>query len=127
MPSSMSGILGKVMGPLQTALGIGMSVFGGPAGIAAGAPLALSGLNQTLGPTGFGGSPSQPGATPPTAPVVATSGAPPSAPPTIGPGLSLTNPIASASTSPDAMSQGIASNIMANDPFSIYNSGSAAG
>jgi hypothetical protein len=125
MPSGLSSILGKSMGPLETAIGLGMSIFGGPAGIMMGAPMALGGVTQMTGPGGVAGpslTPTLPSQTPPPNVAATPMGGAPSMPSSAGGGLSMTTPGAGAGTggAPDMGSQ-IASNLLSsNNPFAQY-------
>lgn len=125
MPGVMSGGLGKAMGPLMMAIGLGAAPFTGGMTL----PLAMGGLTQSMGPGGvLGTSP----ASAPSIKAPALTSAPigPSAAPDIptpaGSGLALSTPGAGPGPSTGAgpagdMSQLVAQSILGGgSPFAAF-------
>ena len=119
----MGSIMQKIMGPLMTAAGIGAAFI--PGGQAAAPGLITGGLEQMSSQGGVLGP--NPSAVPPSSPVSSVAPTPgvPAMPETstpAGQGFALTVPGAgpTGASSADTMSQGIAANMMANNPFAAY-------
>jgi hypothetical protein len=129
MPGAMSGVLGKIMGPLMMAVGAGAAPFTGGATL----PLAMGGLQQTMSPGGLLGTTPASGAPTIKAPALTSAPVGPPAAPDIptpaGSGLSLSVPGAQPSGTSGAGTSGDITNLIAQamgtgggSPFAAFGS-----
>lgn len=122
MPGSIGQMLGKIMGPLQTAIGLGAAPFTGGMSL----PMAMSGLSSMTSPGGLLGASTSPGSLPSIKAPALTS-APVGPPPTpdipspAGSGLSLSVPGVGATSGTGAGTSSDISNMIAQaNPFAAF-------